>query len=57
MSEDIELLYAADTVCINCSVVTFVNHQLVSNKRLLSQSKKTDGNDVQSADEVALSMP
>jgi hypothetical protein len=55
MSEDIELLYTADTVCINCSVITFVNHELVSYKRLLSQSMKTDGNDVHSADKVWLS--
>jgi len=52
-----ELLYTADTVWINCSVTAVVNHQLVSNKRLLSQSMKTDGNDVYSADEVSLSTP
>ena len=57
MSEDSELLYAADTLCITCSVITFVNHQLVSNKRLLSQSMKTDGKEVHSADEVSLSTP
>ena len=57
MSEEIELLYTVHTVCINCSVITFVNHQPVSNKRLLSQSMKTDGNDVHSAEEVSLSTP
>jgi len=57
MSEDMELLYTADTVWINCNVITVVNHQLVTNKRLLSQSMKTDGNDVHSADGVSLSTP